>query len=71
MLSSFVARSRRETSQVMARVGAAKGGPDGYCAGIVLKTWDQGNCYRIELQDDNKTNVWGPVDEDACVRAPA
>ena len=40
---------------------------DGYCPGIVIKTWDQGNCYRIELQDGAKTNVWGPIDEDAFV----
>ena len=38
--------------------------------GVVLKTWDQGNCYRIELQDEQKTNVWGPVDEDVFVKAP-
>jgi len=45
--------------------------PDGYCAGTVLKTWDQGNAYRIQLQDANKTNVWGPIDEDDFVKAPS
>lgn len=37
--------------------------------GKILRLWDDGNPYRIELQDDDKTNVWGPVDEDAYVRA--
>ena len=30
--------------------------------GIILKQWDEGNPYRIELQDGKKTNVWGPID---------
>ena len=37
--------------------------------GIILKQWDEGNPYRIELQDGQKTNVWGPIDEDEFVRA--
>lgn len=61
--------SRR--AQVMARVGPSKGTtPDGYCPGVILKTWDQGNAYRIELQNGEKTNVWGPIDEDTFVKAP-
>ena len=55
---------------VMAKVGKARGGPDGYAAGKILKLWDNGNAYRIELQDAAKTNVWGPIDEDAFVKAP-
>ena len=43
--------------------------PEGYCVGTILKTWDNGNCYRIELQDGSKTNVWGPIDEDRFVKA--
>jgi len=35
----------------------------------VLSTWDDGNPYRLELQDGDKTNVWGPFDSDMCVRA--
>jgi len=35
--------------------------------GVILKQWDEGNPYRIELSDG--TNVWGPIDEDAFVRA--
>jgi len=37
--------------------------------GKVVKQWDEGNAYRIELEDD-KTNVWAPIDIDAYVRAP-
>ena len=36
--------------------------------GTILRQWDEGNPYRIELEDG--TNVWGPIDEDAWVRAP-
>lgn len=38
--------------------------------GKILRQWDEGNPYRIELDDREKTNVWGPVDEDDFVRAP-
>merc|ERR1712137_709946 len=41
----------------------------GWQKGRILKIWDQGNPYRIELQDRNKTNVWGPEDSDICVRS--
>ena len=37
--------------------------------GIILKEWDAGNPYRIELQDERKTNIWGPIDNDMFVRA--
>jgi len=37
--------------------------------GKILRIWDDGNPYRIEIQDADKTNVWGPVDEDGWVRA--
>jgi len=39
--------------------------------GKILKVWDEGNPYRIEIQDAEKTNVWGPVDKDDFVRARA
>jgi G3E family GTPase len=56
--------------KVMAKVGKARASsPDGYCLGSVLQIWDQGNAYRIELQDGQKTNVWGPIDEDNFVKA--
>lgn len=42
----------------------------GWQEGCILKTWDNGNPYRIELQDEDKTNVWGPEDSDICVRRP-
>jgi len=37
--------------------------------GKIIKQWDEGNAYRIELQDKNKTNVWAPIDIDAYVRS--
>jgi len=36
--------------------------------GKIIKVWDDGNPYRIELKDGKGTNVWGPVDDDAFVR---
>lgn len=36
--------------------------------GKILKQWDEGNAYRIELQDSDKTNVYAPIDSDAYVR---
>jgi len=30
--------------------------------------WDEGNAYRIELQNAQKTNVYAPVDIDGYVR---
>ena len=36
--------------------------------GTVIALWDDGNAYRIELQDDEKTNVYAPIDVDTYVR---
>mmetsp|Transcript_30131 Transcript_30131/g.63470 ORF Transcript_30131/g.63470 Transcript_30131/m.63470 type:complete len:148 (+) Transcript_30131:2-445(+) len=36
--------------------------------GKVIQQWDEGNAYRIELQDKKRTNVWAPIDVDAYVR---
>ena len=38
-----------------------------YAKGKILKCWDQGNPYRVEIQDENKTNVWVPIDSDQFV----
>lgn len=35
----------------------------------VVKQWDEGNAYRVEIQDADKTNVWAPVDIDVYIRA--
>mmetsp|Transcript_30266 Transcript_30266/g.52408 ORF Transcript_30266/g.52408 Transcript_30266/m.52408 type:complete len:396 (+) Transcript_30266:20-1207(+) len=37
--------------------------------GKIKALWDDGNAYRIELQDDEKTNVYAPIDVDTYVRA--
>jgi len=52
--------------KVHANVGK---GPGGFFPGKIIKIWDEGNPYRIELQDDQKTNVWGPIDDDGYVKA--
>ena len=36
--------------------------------GKIVKQWDEGNAYRIEIQDGSKTNVWAPIDIDNYVR---
>ncbi len=40
-----------------------------FVRGRVIALWDQGNPYRVELDDGKKTNVWGPVDENIYIRA--
>ena len=37
--------------------------------GTIKKLWDDGNAYRIELDDDDKTNVYAPIDVDTYVKA--
>merc|ERR550517_1951523 len=52
--------------KVMALAGK---GPGGWMPGKIIKQWDEGNPYRIELEDRERTNVWGPMDDDRVVRA--
>lgn len=40
-----------------------------FVPGRVLKHWDEGNAYRVELADGKRTNVWAPVDIDSYIRA--
>jgi len=42
---------------------------EGWTPGVIIRQWDDGNPYRIELEDGRKTNVWGPMDDDKVVRA--
>ena len=35
-----------------------------FTEGKILKCWDQGNPYRVEIQNEEKTNVWVPIDND-------
>ena len=39
-----------------------------FSEGKILKCWDQGNPYRVEIQDKEKSNVWVPIDSDEFVR---
>jgi len=41
----------------------------GYQKAKVIKQWDEGNAYRLEIQDGDKTNVWAPIDIDNYIRA--
>ena len=36
--------------------------------GKVLKCWDQGNPYRVEIQNEDKSNVWVPIHDNEYVR---
>ena len=36
--------------------------------GKIVRHWDEGNAYRIELDDAKRTNIWAPIDLDAYVR---
>jgi len=40
----------------------------GWTPGKIIRLWDDGNPYRIELEDGKGTNVWGPMDDDRCVK---
>ena len=38
-----------------------------FTEGKILKCWDHGNPYRVEIQNEEKTNVWVPIDSDSYV----
>ncbi|KAL7475646.1 hypothetical protein ACHAW6_001556 [Cyclotella cf. meneghiniana] len=38
--------------------------------GVVKALWDDGNAYRVEIQNRRKTNVWAPIDMDEYIRTP-
>tara|TARA_Y100000766_G_scaffold177318_1_gene152238 strand:+ start:3068 stop:4255 length:1188 start_codon:yes stop_codon:yes gene_type:complete len=42
-----------------------------FTKGKILKCWDQGNPYRVEIQNEEKSNVWVPEDSDDFVRSVA
>lgn len=39
-----------------------------YTNGKVIDVWDDGNAYRIQLDDKDKTNVYAPIDVDSYVK---
>ena len=39
-----------------------------FIEGKILKCWDQGNPYRVEIQNERKSNVWVPIDSAQFVR---
>ena len=40
-----------------------------FAEGKILKCWDQGNPYRVEIQNKEKSNVWVPIDNDDYIRS--
>ena len=40
-----------------------------FTKGKILKCWDEGNPYRVEIQNAKKTNFWVPIDDDRYVRS--
>ena len=38
-----------------------------FSEGKIIKCWDQGNPYRVEIQNEERTNVWVPMDNDSYV----
>eukprot|EP00391_Amoebophrya_sp_Ameob2_P014220 CAMPEP_0178984304 /NCGR_PEP_ID=MMETSP0795-20121207/1527_1 /TAXON_ID=88552 /ORGANISM="Amoebophrya sp., Strain Ameob2" /LENGTH=100 /DNA_ID=CAMNT_0020675145 /DNA_START=1 /DNA_END=300 /DNA_ORIENTATION=+ len=42
----------------------AKTGANKWEVGKVIKIWDQGHPYRIEIEGTERKNVWGPEDRD-------
>lgn len=42
-----------------------------FARGKVIKVWDEGNAYRVELDDGKGTNVWAPIDNQAYIRPVA
>ena len=42
-----------------------------FTEGKILKCWDQGNPYRVEIQNEEKSNVCVPEDSDEFVRSVA
>lgn len=40
-----------------------------YVNGTIIKCWDDGNAYRIELDDGEGTNVYAPIDVNSYVKA--
>ena len=39
-----------------------------FTPGRIIKCWDEGNPYRVEIMNEEKSNVWVPIDTDQFVR---
>ena len=42
-----------------------------FVKGKIVAEWDEGNPYRVEVDNEQKTNVWVPVDTDDYCRGSA
>ena len=38
-----------------------------FTEGRILKCWDEGNPYRVEIQNEERSNVWVPIDSNDFV----
>jgi len=52
---------------ILARAGSSSEPDGGWKPGKIMKIWNDGNPYRIQLE--NGTEVWGPKDNDSFVKA--
>ncbi|KAK3275942.1 hypothetical protein CYMTET_15960 [Cymbomonas tetramitiformis] len=41
-----------------------------YAAAHIIKLWDDANAYRVQLQDEEKTQMFVPIDEEDFVKVP-
>ena len=44
---------------------------EGWQMAKVMALWDEGNPYRLEVQNEEKTSIWARFDDDSAVRATA
>jgi len=49
-------------TMIFANVGTFK-------EGKIIRLWDEGNPYRVELQNKDRTNIWVPIDNDDYCRS--
>jgi len=59
----------RVTEELRFKIGdAVEANVGQFQKGKIVKLWDEGNAYRIQLDNNDKVNVWAPIDIDAYVR---
>ena len=72
MLTTLIFLLRLVRSTLFSSIFDRTGGPDapngGWSPGTIIRVWDEGNPYRVELDDADRTNVWGPKDDDSFIR---
>merc|ERR1719291_1242911 len=70
LLSGFMRCRAEETLRFGVGDSVRARSRTGWREGVVVKQWDEGNCYRIRLRDcPDGTTIWAPIDDDLCVKA--